>query len=281
MAKLSEAVWAGEQSSLMAMSRYDIVCIHTIVGYAPAHAAHFSTRANGQIIQSRDTKYRGAANLNGNYRVISIENEDHGPAFGAWSGSNVPAFTPQQVEAIAKICAWAHLTHGIPLTLAPDSKPGSRGIAYHRQGCDGDFRNYDFGGRVAGGELWSNATGKVCPGDRRIHQLIDLIIPRARVLAGLDNEGDDEVKPKICKWQGSAAIWAVTPMGHWQLKTMGDVNDFAFMWGLPRDSAGNAIVAVVEDTRWFGPNLDVLMENANTAAAQATIAATNTTPPPA
>lgn len=171
-------------SSLMA--RYDVVCIHTIVGYAPAHAAHFSTRADGYIWQSRDTKYRSAANLNGNHRVIAIENEDHGPAFGAWSGSNVPGFTEAQIESIARVCAWAYQTHGIPLVLCPDSKPDSRGIAYHRQGCDGNFSGYQYGGRVPGGELWSSAYGKVCPGDRRITQVINRIIPRARQLAGLD-----------------------------------------------------------------------------------------------
>jgi hypothetical protein len=32
--------------------------------------------------------------------------------------------------------------------------------------------------RVSGGELWSKAYGKVCPGDRRIDQLIDVVIPR-------------------------------------------------------------------------------------------------------
>lgn len=174
------------------MSRYDIVCIHTIVGYAPAHAAHFSTNAGGHIYQSRDTKYKSAANLNGNHRIIAIENEDHGSAYGSWNvndGHQVPGFTEAQIEAIARICAWAYQVHNIPLVLCPDSKPGSRGIAFHRQGCDGNFAGYAYGGRVAGGELWSNAFGKVCPGDRRISQLINRIIPRARQIAGLEREG--------------------------------------------------------------------------------------------
>jgi hypothetical protein len=174
------------------ISRYDVVCIHTIVGYAPAHAAHFSTKANGHITQSRDTKYRSAANLNGNHRVIAIENEDHGSAFGAWNtndGHAVPGFTDEQIEAIARICVWAHQTHNIPLVLCPDSRSTSRGIAYHRQGIDSanNFSGYAYGGRVSGGEQWSSASGKVCPGDRRITQLINRIIPRARQLAGLES----------------------------------------------------------------------------------------------
>lgn len=192
MAIMPGANYVNAATSVL-MSRYDIVCIHTIVGYAPAHAAHFSTKANGSIIQSRDTKYRSAANLNGNHRIIAIENEDHGAVFGNWNtrdGHAVPGFTAEQIEAIAKILAWAHKTHGIPLVLVPDSKPTSRGIAFHRQGCDGNFSDYDFGGRVSGDELWSTAYGKVCPGDARIHQLISKIIPRARQLVGLDAIAD-------------------------------------------------------------------------------------------
>lgn len=194
------------------MTRYDIVCIHTIVGYAPAHAAHFSTRADGFITQSRDTRYRAAANLEGNYRVISIENEDRGTAFGNWDthdGHQVPGFTQAQKEAIAKILVWCYQTHGIPLHLAADSKPSSRGIAYHRQGCDGNFSSYAYGGRVYGGELWSNSYGKVCPGDTRIWQLINEIIPRARVLAGLEDEDMAVEDVERMMWKGGPVAGSV------------------------------------------------------------------------
>src|SRR5690606_3406917 len=98
-ARMPGAKWSGEHSPRNKMQRYDIVCIHTIVGYAPAHAAHFSTSGGGTIWQSRDTKYRSAANLNGNHRVIAIENADHGAGFPYWdtNGSNVPPFTDKQI----------------------------------------------------------------------------------------------------------------------------------------------------------------------------------------
>lgn len=198
MARMPSARWRGEHGSRL-MTRYDIVCIHTIVGFAPAHAAHFSTDADGKIDQSRDTRFRSAANLDGNHRVIAIENEDHGPRFGPWNindGHAVPAFTPEQIEAIAEICAWAHETHGIPLVACPDSRPGSRGIAYHRQGIDGNWEGYRFGGRVSGGETWTLHRGKVCPGDRRIAQLPE-IIERAREIAGLEDEVKDTDIEKI------------------------------------------------------------------------------------
>jgi hypothetical protein len=179
MARMPEATWLGEQSPRIPMERYDIVCIHTIVGFAPAHAAHFSTETRGKILQSRDTKFRSGANLDGNHRVIAIENED--------AALDVP-LSGDQVEACAKILAWAHKVHGVPLQLCPDSRPGSRGLAYHRQGCDGNFGGpgVRFPGRVSGGEKWSTSFGKICPRDKRIAQL-PAILKRAKELVS----GDD------------------------------------------------------------------------------------------
>lgn len=198
MSRMPGARWKGEHGSTR-MTRYDIVCVHTIVGYAPAHAAHFSTHADGTIDQSRDTAYRSAANLDGNHRIIAIENEDHGPGFPKWSGSDVPPLTDAQVEACARILVWAHEEHGVPLQLCPDSRPGSRGLAYHRQGVDGNFEGHRFAGRRTGGEKWSKAFGKVCPGDRRIIQL-PLILARAKeIVEGDDMPLSDEDLAKITK----------------------------------------------------------------------------------
>jgi hypothetical protein len=184
MTRMPGANWLGEHSPRDPMTGHDIVCIHTIVGFAPAHAAHFSTHADGRIDQSRDTAYKSAANLNGNPRVIAIENEDHGPAFGAWTGSNVPPLTEAQVNACARILAWAHVEHGVPLQLCPDSRPGSRGLAYHRQGIDGNWSRYEYPGRVDGGEVWTLTPGKVCPGDARIAQLPAILAAARKIVNG-------------------------------------------------------------------------------------------------
>jgi hypothetical protein len=175
-------IWQEEHSPRRRMTRYDVVCVHTIVGFAPAHAAHFSVKADGTILQSRDTKYQSAGNLDGNPRVIVIENEDTGGPFKKWTGNNVPPLTDAQVEANAKILAWAHKEHGVPLKLCPNSRPTSRGLAYHRQGIDGNFGSFRFPGRVSGGEVWTEHRGKVCPGDNRIAQVPE-ILKRAKALA--------------------------------------------------------------------------------------------------
>ncbi len=206
MARMPGAVWQGEHGSLL-MQRYDVVCIHTIVGYAPAHAAHFSVKANGTILQSRDTRFRSGANLEGNHRVIAIENEDHGPAFGQWNTSDghaVPALTPAQVAANAKVLRWAHQVHGVPLQLCPDSRPTSRGLAYHRQGIDGNFATYQYPGRVAGGEVWTKWPGKVCPGDRRISQREEILrLAIGGAVTPPPDEEDDDMKPHKIKVAGT------------------------------------------------------------------------------
>jgi N-acetylmuramoyl-L-alanine amidase-like protein len=203
MARMSGVPFLGIADNGL-ITRQDIVVVHTIVGYqAGGNAAHWTTGASGRIVQARDTIYCSAANLNGNWHTLAIENEDHGPAYGSWSGSDVPPFTAAQCEAVAKILAWCHQVHAIPLELVRDSKVGRRGVAFHRQGIDP--------GRVTGGELWSSSYGKVCPGDNRIRQLANQIIPRARVLAGLE---DDMATP--------AEVWSYEngdePDMHQQLK---------------------------------------------------------------
>lgn len=197
MARMPGATWLGEHSPQTPMARYDIYCVHTIVGFAPAHAAHFSTWMDGRLGQSRDTKFRSAANLFGNHRVIACENED---------GARVVPLTDAQIVANGKAYHWCHETHGIPLEMCPNSRPESRGLAYHRQGIDGNFGTFDFPGRVPGGEVWSESFGKICPMDVRIRQL-PLIMDVARTLKRGGQIGDPMPDPKDL-WEHRIPVFA-------------------------------------------------------------------------
>lgn len=167
----------------------DIACVHTMVGTLAgswAYAAkagnpywHFGTSGSGECWQCQDLRYRAAANLQGNHRVIAIENADMGPGFAPWSGrcGDVPPFTGPQQAKLVDLLEWLCRRYQIPPVLIPDTRPGRRGIAYHKQGIDP--------WRVDGGELWSKAEGKCCPDDRRINQLVREIIPEvARRIRG-------------------------------------------------------------------------------------------------
>src|SRR4249920_485743 len=177
------------------MSAHDIVCLHTMVGYMfstdemfrqggyTGTESHYGVggkwgsdathNLDGVIWQWQDRAHTADANLDGNPRVISIETGDNGGP----NASDILAWTPAEMDSLVKIVAWESSVEahsgcpsswdchkvGIPLVLVPDSKPSRRGIAYHRQGIDP--------WRVNGGELWSSATGKECPTDKRIAQI--------------------------------------------------------------------------------------------------------------
>lgn len=165
------------------ITRYDAAVFHVAVSealypsYAPGTVAHFYVRKDGTICQQIDTAYRAGTCYEGNYRVIGIETQ------GGLTNANGEPWTDAQVLALARLSAWIHTTHGIPLVLMPDSKPTSKGIGHHRLGVDGNFGPYAYPGRVAGGEKWSKAFGKICPGDAKISQ-IPGIITAARNLIG-------------------------------------------------------------------------------------------------
>lgn len=186
-------VWkplAANWSSQAKMARADILSVHTMAGslagtdgmwrktgYSGSHS-HFGIGGYGECWQWQDTMYRAAANMNGNHHIISVECADVGPPFPAWNlndGNAVPAFTPDQVETLAQLCAAMCRAHDMPCELIPDAKPGRRGIGYHRLGVPGYM--------VPGAEQWSTARGKVCPGNRRIAQ-IPQVITRARAILG-------------------------------------------------------------------------------------------------
>jgi hypothetical protein len=176
------------------MDRHDIVCLHTMAGPFDVvddmfHAngykgteSHFGVKGDGFAKQWQDLDFTADANNEGNDRVISIETADMGERFPRWGGSDVPAWTEAQLDKIVLLVTWLCDHYDIPKRLIPDTRPGRRGIAYHRQGIPGAFPP-PFTGLVPGGELWTvlpGGRGKPCPGERRIHQLVDTVIPRVR-----------------------------------------------------------------------------------------------------
>lgn len=215
MARMPGAVWkplASNWNQQPRMRAYDFFCIHTMVGsldgtdgYFRASAvngigyagteSHFGVGPDGTIYQWQDTDYQADANGNGNWHVISSENADLGLPFPKWSGSDVPPLTPAQVEANARIAVWLYRTHGIPLSIAGNSKPGSRGLAAHRYGVPGYM--------PVGAEQWSSSQGKACPGDRRIAQLPAISARAQQLLAGAPTQEDTvSMEDVVQSWYG-------------------------------------------------------------------------------
>jgi hypothetical protein len=164
------------------MARYRGVCNHVAVSEAASlfgyfnqpgnPTSHFYVRRDGTVEQYVDTQFRAPAQLEGNSSMIGIETQ------GGVRNVDTEPWTESQVDALARIAAWANRVHGIPLVRMPDSLPSTRGIGYHRLGVDP--------WRVSGGERWSQSYGKVCPGAGKIAQ-----IPRIIALARQGGQGDD------------------------------------------------------------------------------------------
>jgi hypothetical protein len=143
---------------------------------------HFYVNDAGNIEQYIDTDYRSTANLNGNHDCITVESSDEGGRRLSW--------TDAQITTLARLSVWCHHRHRIPLLRCPSSRPGTRGIGWHRLGIDGNFPQppgHLLGGRVNGGEKWSLSFGKTCPGNAKIQGTVERIIPRASEIL----EGDD------------------------------------------------------------------------------------------
>ena len=170
---------------------------------------HFYVGRGGEVEQYIDTAHGSGANLDGNHDCVTVETFDGFPT--SWNGQGVgPPWTAGQVEALARLAVWCHRAHDIPLVRLPSSRPGTRGIGWHRLGIDGNFPEPPgglLGGRVDGGERWSTKFGKACPTATRIRQIVEQVLPRAGEIA----RGDDEVTPqdieKIAE-ATAAAVWA-------------------------------------------------------------------------
>ncbi len=198
MSRYPGATWrplAADPSHQAPMNRHDGIVLHTMAGSLAGTEAmflqsgftgtesHFGVGADGTVLQWVDTSRRADANLNGTWRLLSVETADTGPPFPSWSGSNVPAWTEAQLDAIAGIVAWAAKEHDFPIEAMGSSRASERGVGWHRLGIEP--------WRVDGGEAWSESTGKACPGDRRIAQVPE-VIRRAKAIAG---GGDDLPEP--------------------------------------------------------------------------------------
>lgn len=133
----------------------------------------------------------------GNGRSVSIE------VAGVPSSKPNEPFTDAQVDGLVEIVAFLARRYSIPLVAMKSSAAGERGVGWHRLGVDGNFPSLPspLAGRRqrGGGERWSSARGKVCPGDARIEQIVGKggIIERAQALLDDDLNGkpDDEGKP--------------------------------------------------------------------------------------
>ncbi len=189
------AFWAplaGWQNRRFATTGHRLFTGHTMVGtfagvermfrangYNGVHS-HFILAGDGRLMQLMGLTRAAASDYEGSSFTISVECEDTGSGFPAWSDSNVPDFSVYQKDALAKLCAWLIQVGHVPARVARSSC--ERGLGYHRLGCEHSTHDPN----APGGPWWSpgcprlsKSLGKVCPGDRRVNAFKNEIFPRA------------------------------------------------------------------------------------------------------
>lgn len=121
---------------------------------ASAVSAHFGSPKLGPLDQWVDTDDLAWAQVAGNGRWISLENE----------GQPGDSLTADQLHNAAVLLAWLNLTEGISMALA--DSPTDSGLGFH----------------AMGGVPWGNHPQ--CPGQRIIDQRGDIIAAAQRLVSG-------------------------------------------------------------------------------------------------
>jgi len=137
-------------------------------------SSHLYVRRDGTIEQYMDLDHISWASAAGNSRSISVETQGMGS--GEW--------TSAQCKSLAAIASFCNSKYGVPLTVMDNSRTSEHGVGYHRLGVN----PY----RVSGGELWSSAYGKSCPGNDRVPQVPGIIATASNA----DGHALGAVKPR-------------------------------------------------------------------------------------
>lgn len=128
-------------------------------------SSHLYVRRDGTIEQYIDLDKVSWANGAGNSRAVTVETQGMGS--GSW--------TKEQLVSLVNIARFVHDHYGVPLKEMRDSKRTSHGVGYHLLGVAANANQKARGVSQTGGELWSKAVGKICPGPSRVPQVADII----------------------------------------------------------------------------------------------------------
>lgn len=140
--------------------------------------SHFYIHSNpgspldGVIEQFMDTERKANANAAADAWAISVETEDNSAA----KGSDIDGLTPAALRSYVRLCRWLLDTHPtISRRVCTGSKlPAAEGLGYHsmpmRERWDGQRGGVWL-------NTWTGYQGKTCPGDRKVRQFHDEIVP--------------------------------------------------------------------------------------------------------
>lgn len=142
-------------------------------------SSHLYVRYDGTVEQYIDLDHISWASARGDNRCISVETQ--GQASGKW--------TKEQVHALARIIRETSAHYKYPLRMMGSSAASERGVGWHVLGVPASRSQKKAGVSQTGGELWSSAPGKVCPGPERVPQIREIV----ELARGELQKGEDEL----------------------------------------------------------------------------------------
>lgn len=122
------------------------------------------------IAQQISIKIKGGHAYQGNADLIGVETQG-----GVYNANGEP-WDDYQLFSLAYIAWWCRLQWGGSYPLQLMGRSDDTGIGWHRLGCRGNFPalpdiRAGFNQRPGSWQLWSTATGKICPGDAKVQQM--------------------------------------------------------------------------------------------------------------
>lgn len=150
--------------------------------------AHCYNPRDGQLRQHQDITRRAYSDLDGNGFTVGVEHQ----------GRPGDDMTDNQIENDARLFAWLVTHHGVPNRIA--TWDDTRGLAWHRLGCQGNFGAFSKSNRktwsaAQTGQRWTKVYGKTCPTDKFIDRIQE-IYDRAQQYMGDSGRNDDDM-PKF------------------------------------------------------------------------------------
>lgn len=196
--------WRPSTPSTTPLARVKWVTVHIPAGNFSGQHYNGYVNADGTAFAKHEFNMRSASVVEGNPYTIAIVTADTGPPFAPWTGANVPAFTDAQIVTLAQGIAWCCARFGLAPERAVSSCLDSAGhITWHREGINGTWPPDPLDGRQPGCQNWSLSTGKSCPGDRRIWQMVNVVIPMVAALLRGDMVSYDKM------WVENHRAWEV------------------------------------------------------------------------
>ena len=132
-------------------------------------SSHLYIRRDGTVEQYVDLDQIAWTSGAASNDTIGVETQ--GMGHGEW--------TPAQVNALIEFIVWAAARYRFPIRVMASSKASERGVGWHAQGVPLNADQKRRGISQTGGQLWSSAVGKICPGPDRIKQIPGIVAAAA------------------------------------------------------------------------------------------------------